>query len=741
VLTLYPVTLFLSAALMFLVQPMFGKMALPLLGGSPAVWNTQVVFCQGVLLFGYLYAHLTSRWFGIRRQALIQCFIIFLPLLFLPIGIPQGQIPPGEVNPIFWLLSLLLVTLGLPFFVVATISPMLQKWFSVTPHPKAGDPYFLYAASNAGSLVGLLGYPLLLEPYLHLQDQTWVWGAGYGFLIVLTLACALTVWRSSGSSTQDRSESTGTHPTEPGLENPGPVTRARLFRWILGAFVPSSLMLSVTTYLSTNIAPVPLLWVLPLSIYLLTFILVFARRTLVPHSFMVRIFPMVALPVSMVIILQATQPIGLMVVIHLISLFVIAMVCHGVVANDRPATTHLTEFYLWVSLGGVLGGIFNAFLAPVLFSSLLEYPLVLVASALLLAWPGKGQHFSYKWFDFAFPAGLGVLAAGLILGVENFQWAAHPLSQAVMFGVPAILCYSFSTRPLRFGLGLGALLLASSFYTQGAGSVLHRQRTFFGVHSILVDSQERYHLLSHGGTLHGRQSLDPSRECEPLTYYHTTGPLGQLFAALEGRTAQWRVAAVGLGAGSIASYRRPGQEWTFYEVDPTVVQLARDPRFFTYLSKCSTDIEVVLGDARLSLAREPSNHFDLLVLDAYNSDSVPIHLITREALQLYLDKMTDRGLIIFHISNQYLDLTPVVANLAQDLGLVCFLKSDLFLSEQERLLGKEPSQWAIMARHLEDLGDLIDDPGWQRLEGSGGPVWTDSYSSIFRVLKWNPDSP
>ena len=740
-LIIYPVTLFLSAALMFLVQPMFGKMALPLLGGSPAVWNTQVVFCQGVLLFGYLYAHLTSGWLGIRRQALMQCFLIFFPLLLLPIGIPQGQIPPGEANPTFWLLSLLLVTLGLPFFVVATISPMLQTWFSATRHPKAGDPYFLYAASNAGSLVGLLGYPLLLEPYLQLQAQTWVWGAGYGFLIVLTLACALTVWRSSESSTQDRSESTDTHPTEPSVENPGPVTFARLIRWILGAFVPSSLMLSVTTYLSTNIAPVPLLWVLPLSIYLLTFILVFARRTLVPHTFMVRIFPMVALPVSIVIILQATQPIGLMVVIHLISLFVIAMVCHGVVANDRPATTHLTEFYLWVSLGGVLGGIFNAFLAPVLFSSLLEYPLVLVASALLLAWPGKGQRFSYKWFDFAFPAGLGVLAAGLILGVENFQWAAHPLSQAVMLGVPATLCYSFSTRPLRFGLGLGALLLASSFYTQGAGSVLHRERTFFGVHSILVDSQERYHLLSHGGTLHGKQSLDPSRECEPLTYYHTTGPLGQLFAVLEGQAAQWQVAAVGLGAGSIASYRRPGQEWTFYEVDPTVVQLARDPRFFTYLSKCSTDIEVVLGDARLSLAREPSNQFDLLVLDAYNSDSVPIHLITQEALQLYLDKITDRGLIIFHISNQYLDLTPVVANLAQDLGLVCFLKNDLFLSEQERLLGKEPSQWAIMARHPEDLGDLIKDPGWQRLESSGGPVWTDSYSSIFRLLKWNPDSP
>ena len=739
-LAIYAGTLFLSAALMFLVQPMFGRMALPLLGGSPAVWNTQVVFCQSVLLFGYLYAHVTSRWLGIKRQALVQCFLIFLPLLLFPIGIPEGQIPPEEVNPTFWLLTLLSVTLGLPFFVVATTSPMLQEWFSVTGHPKGGDPYFLYAASNAGSLVGLLGYPLLLEPYFHLQDQSWAWGMGYGFLILLTLTCALTVWRSSRSLTHDQAESLGRDVTELTVGNPGPVTFSRPIRWMLGAFVPSSLMLSVTTYLSTNIAPVPLLWVLPLSIYLLTLILVFARRTLVPHTLMVRIFPMVALPLSIIIILQATQPIWLMVSIHLISLFVIAMVCHGVVANDRPATTHLTEFYLWVSLGGVVGGVFNAVLAPIFFSTLLEYPLVLVAGALLLAWPEKGQQFPYRWFDAALPAGLGILAVGLILGVETFRWAAHPLSQAVMFGVPATICYSFATRPLRFGLGLGALLLASSFYTQGAGSVLYRQRTFFGVHSILVDSQQRYHLLSHSGTLHGKQSLDPSRECEPLTYYHTTGPLGQLFETLEDQTAQWRVAAVGLGAGSIASYRRPGQEWTFYEVDPTVVELARDSGYFTYLSECSTDIKVVLGDARLSLAKEPGNQFELLVLDAYNSDSVPIHLITQEALRLYLNKITDHGLIIFHISNQYLDLTPVVANLAQDLGLVCFLRNDLSLSEQERQLGKEPSQWAIMARHLEDLGGLASDPVWQRLEGSGGPVWTDNYSSIFRVLKWNPDT-
>ncbi|MDA2934861.1 fused MFS/spermidine synthase [Acidobacteria bacterium AH-259-D05] len=732
VLVIFAATLFLSAALMFLVQPMFGKMVLPRLGGSPAVWNTEVAFCQGILLLGYLYAHLTARWFGIRRQALIHCFLIFLPLLLIPIGIPKGLVPPAVENPIPWLLSLLLTALGLPLFVVATNSPMLQNWFSNTQHPKAGDPYFLYAASNTGSLMGLLGYPVLVEPYLHLQDQGWIWGVGYGLLILLTLGCAITSWRSSTSSSQEPLVSREITPMSAG--NSEPVTTSRRIRWVLGAFVPSSLMLSVTTYLSINIAPVPLLWVIPLSIYLLTFILVFARRTVIPHRAMVRIFSVAILPLIIVIILQATQPIWLMIAIHLMAFFIIAMVCHGAVANDRPVTAHLTEFYLWVSFGGVMGGAFNAVLAPVLFPALAEYPLILVLSVLLLAWPLAGVHSPWRWSDLAFPAGLGVLAAALIYTFETLHMAEGPLAQLMMFGIPTVICYSFSVQPLRFGLGLGALLLASSLYSAGEGTILHRQRNFFGVHRILLDPDGGYHLLSHSGTLHGKQSLDASRRCEPLTYYHPTGPLGQVFTAFRDEATQWRVAAVGLGAGSIASYQLPGQRWTFYEVDPTVIQIAQNPSYFTYLSDCSPGAEVIPGDARLTLARESSHQFELIVLDAYSSDSIPIHLITREAIQLYLDKLTQKGLLLFHISNQYLDFRPVVANLAQDAGLVCFLRDDLILSQRERALGKEPSRWVVMSRNLENLAKLAVDPRWQRLTGTGGAVWTDSYSSIFSVL-------
>ena len=734
-LAIYAATLFLSAFLMFLVQPMFGKMVLPLLGGSPAVWNTEVAFCQGILLLGYLYAHLTARWLGIRRQAFLHSFLIFLPLLLLPIGIPEGLVPPAVNNPVPWLLLLLLTALGLPFFVVTTNGPMLQKWFASTNHPKAGDPYFLYAASNTGSLVGLLGYPVLVEPYLHLEDQGWIWGGGYGLLILLTLACAVSVWRSAVPSPQDRASANAERAPMGGGDS-GSLTFSRRIRWVLRTFVPSSLMLSVTSYLSINLAPVPLLWVIPLAIYLLTFILVFARRTVVSHRAMVRVLSIVILPLVIVIILQATQPIWLMIAIHLMAFFVVAMVCHGAVANDRPVTTHLTEFYVWISFGGVMGGIFNAILSPLLFSTLVEYPLILILSVLLLAWPQGEAQRAYQWSDVALPAGLGILTAALIYTFETFQIAAGPLAQILMFGIPAVVCYSFSRQPLRFGLSLGALLLASSLYSAGQGRVLHRQRNFFGIHRVLLDSKGGYHLLSHSGTLHGKQSLDASRRCEPLSYYHPTGPLGQVFAALRDRAIPRRVAAIGLGAGSIASYQQPGQQWTFYEVDPTVIEIALDPSYFTYLSDCSTGVDVIPGDARLSLAREPNHQFEVIVFDAYNSDSIPIHLITREALQLYLDKLAEPGLLVFHISNLYLDFRSVVANLAQDVGLVCLLQDDLILSEQERTSGKEPSRWVVMARNWEDLGKLAADPRWQQLGGNGGAVWTDNYSSIFSVLNW-----
>jgi SAM-dependent methyltransferase len=728
-LALYAATMLVSASLLFLVQPMFAKMVLPLLGGSPAVWNTTVVFYQAVLLGGYLYAHATTARLGVRRQAALHVVPLLLPLLVLPIAVPAGWRPPTEDTPIPWLLSLLLVSVGLPFFAVSASSPMLQKWFAASGHRAAADPYFLYAASNVGSLLALISYPLLLEPSLRLAEQSWTWTLGYGLLVILTLSCAATVWRRAA--------------TPPSLLHPRSVASnaaterlalGRRLRWVLLAFVPSSLMLSVTTYLSNNIAPIPLLWVIPLGLYLLTFILVFASRQLLPHRAMVRALPILVLPLAIVIIAQATQPIWLLILLHLLTFFVAAMVCHGEIAADRPSTAHLTEFYLWMSLGGVLGGMFNALLAPVLFTTVLEYPLVLVLACLLM--PARDGKPARRMLDVGLPLALGVLVAGLIVGLPSLGVRSGPLGVGLMFGLPALVCFSFSRRPLRLGLGLAALFLASALYTSDQGAVLHAERSFFGIHRVLADPDGRFHMLSHGATMHGMQYTDPARRRGPLSYFHRSGPAGQVFRAFDEAEAKQHIAVIGLGAGSLACYAEPGQQWLFYEIDPSVQHIARDSGYFSFLQDCAPQARIVLGDARLSLATAPTGAYDLLVLDAYSSDAIPIHLITREALAVYLDKLAPGGLLVFHISNIYFDLKPVVANLAQDAGLVALVQEDQTLTEADLADGKKASQWAILARTPTDLGKLANDPRWRPLQPRPGlRLWTDDFSSVLSVLR------
>lgn len=739
-LIVYGLTIFVSATLLFLVQPMFARMALPLLGGAPAVWNTAQVFYQAALLLGYGYAHLTTRWLGARRQAALHLALLSLPLLVLPIGIPAGWTPPRDDNPSLWLLAVLSVAVGLPFFVVSTSSPLLQKWFSGTGHHAAADPYFLYAASNVGSMLALLSYPLLVEPNLGLLDQSWLWAIGYGVLLLLMAGCAIGLWRAPREATapDQRPAATVASPTS-GLSG-----RRRL-RWVLLSFVPSSLMLSVTTYLSTDIAAIPLLWVIPLALYLLTFILVFATRPPLPHWLMVRALPFALLPLVIVLAARATQPIGLLTALHLATFFVAAMVCHGEIARDRPSTQHLTEFYLWMSVGGMLGGVFNALLAPQLFTGIVEYPLMLVLACLLLPRQAASTDTSgasvvapprrSQMLDLGLPVGLSVLCALLVVAAEAGGLQAGPASTGLMFGLPALLCFSFSRRPVRFGLGIAAILLVSASTSGVSGQVLYAERSFFGVHRVTLDPSGQYHLLLHGSTLHGKQSLDPARRREPLTYYYPTGPLGQLFDALKRGPARPSVGVVGLGSGAIACYSTPGQRWTFYEIDPAVERIARDQRYFRFLSDCTPDAEVVLGDARLSLGDAASQQYDLLVLDAYSSDSIPMHLMTREALQLYVAKLAPCGLLLFHISNRHLDLEPVLGNLAADAGLVGLTQDDATLTPAEEALGKQASQWVVLARQPQDLAALSSDPRWQPLRRDAGALWTDQFSSIVGVLR------
>ena len=747
-LIVFTVTIFLSAFLIFLIQPMFARMALPLLGGAPAVWNTALVFYQAVLLGGYAYAHASTYRVRAQRQSGLHVSLMFLPFLVLPIGLPSGWRPPVQADPTLWFLGLMTVAVGLPFFVVSAGSPLLQRWFVNAGHKHSSDPYFLYAASNLGSLFALIAYPVLMEPYFSLQQQGWIWSFGYGALVILMAACALFVWRSQRrnrsqiQSFQDTigESSSGRDETEPSRMN-RPEERLSLrsrLHWIVLAFVPSSLMLSVTTYLTTDIAAMPLLWIIPLSIYLLTFILAFSRKQILPHRWMIRVMPAVLLAVTVTLITRRTTPLALVMPLHLLAFFVIAMVCHGRLAKSRPTAEHLTRFYLYLSLGGVLGGVFNGLLAPLIFNSIAEYPVVLVLACLLLPWPFTGSWKSREAvFDLIWPILLGLLMLVLLLRVQGVNPHISILSATAVFGMPAFICLAFSRRPVRLAMAVGTFFLVSSFYIGSRGEVLHAERSFFGVSRISIDETGQFMQILQGNTLHGRQYIAENLRREPLAYYHRTGPLGQLFAAMDGSDRLKRIAVVGLGSGVISCYSRQGQQWTYYEIDPVVARLAQDTRFFTFLKDSEADVNIVLGDGRLSIQRAPDGFYDLFILDAYNSDSLPAHLLSREALKLYLRKLSPEGILLFHISNRYLDIEPVLANLAHDAGLYCAVQNDKAVSVPGLDMGKLSSKYAIMVQSIDDLGPLYFDSRWtpaKRLDSVG--VWTDSYSSIIAILKW-----
>jgi hypothetical protein len=734
-----------------------------------------MVFFQAALLAGYAYAHLLSTRCPLRLQAVLQAVLVLLPLAVLPIAFPAARLAslPHESTPIFWLLGALLLTVGLPFFVVATSSPLLQKWFSSLRHAAAGDPYFLYGASNSGSILALLAYPALLEPQLRLAQQTWLWTLGYGAFVILTWCCAVALWRGAGVNGQgsgggvDAAGFSLTPDPRP-LTPYSSLTWPRRLRWLALAFVPSSLLLGVTSYLSTDLAAVPLLWVVPLALYLLTFVLVFSRSMRLPYPILGRWLALAVLLCTIILLSQAEpQPVWVLIVIHLAMFFLAALVCHGALAADRPDPRHLSEFYLWLALGGVLGGLFNALVAPLVFNSIAEYPLAMVLACALRPMPpveetrkarsqrsGKGsdpsqiRHLGFGSRDFTLPLALGVLTLLLIWAASAFiaeygdrlqlDRNAYRLAIAVMLGIPAVLCYLLVMRPLRFALGVAAILAAGYFISGPQGRPLLRERNFFGTLKITRDADNKFNQLVHGNTLHGRQYLDPARRHEPLAYFYRTGPIGQVFTVFNAGRHTPRVAVVGLGIGSLAAYATPQQQWTFYEIDPAVDRIANDTHYFTFLEDCRAQkLDIVLGDARLRLRAAPAHEYGLLVIDAFSSDAIPIHLLTREALQLYFDRLADDGFLAFHTSNRYLDLKPVLADLARSLGFVCYVCDDRDLAEQEMKDGKDPSEWMVLARRAADLGSLPANGHWRRLPGqSKSAIWTDDYSNILSVFKW-----
>lgn len=741
---LYAATLFASAMLLFIVEPMVGKMILPTFGGTPAAWNTCMVFFQAMLLAGYAYAHGSTAWLGVRRQAAVHLAVLLIPLALLPINLTDGCPPPTDGNPTFWLLGRLLLGVGVPFFAVSSSAPLLQKWFSATNHKAAADPYFLYGASNIGSLLALLSYPLLIERMLPLGEQSHIWMIGYGLLIVLVAACAVLLWRSpprtqpecASIANEPKACVSIANPTQASSPADGqPMSRAW---WILLSAIPSSLMLGATTHITTNLAAVPLLWVMPLAIYLLTFVLVFARRPLIRQAWLIWSLPILLLFAAPSFFAQAAGIEAWLVLLHLLLFFVAAMVCHGELARRRPGPSHLTEFYLLMSLGGVLGGLFNTIVAPQIFSSVLEYPLVMGLVCFVFPRPaGSTQSPRARRLDLILPAGLAVIAAAAALWLRTSPLSQLPQVLMIVFGVLALICFACKDRPLRFGLTYAVTLATLGVVTHMQnGTLLDIERNFFGVKRILLDPTGSRRTLVHGTTEHGSQSTDPAKAGEPLAYYHRSGPIGNVFAALDQAGPANRVGVIGLGIGTLACYAHPGQHFTFYEIDPAVERIARDRRYFSFLADSRGTCDVVLGDGRLTIARAPNHEFDLILLDAFSSDAVPTHLLSQEAVDLYLSKLKDTGLLVFHVSNRFFAFEPLLARLADTRGLTCLARSELALEPRELEEGKMASHYVVMARPGRLLSLLASTPGWRPAAGAAGVVvWTDQYCDIIGLLR------
>jgi len=1037
---LFALTMFVSATLLFLVQPMIGKMVLPLLGGTPAVWNTCMVFYQALLLLGYYYAHRTTAKLPVKKQTMLHAFVLFAAFAILmiaailsadnsPIPVVKSLSPQGDNYPFFGVIVLLAVAIGLPFFVVSTSAPLLQKWFAETGHPSSKDPYFLYAASNFGSLLALVAYPSIVEPNLRLIHQAWLWAIGYGILVVMVTICARVV--SRGPIPEEKPTIGKKKPVAVVADIEPEPTALRKLRWLALAFVPSSLMLGVTTFVSTDVVSLPLLWIIPLSLYLITFIIVFSKVPPGIHVTMSLLMPVMVLLIAFLMTSHVPAKFGLQVLLHMATFFVVTMVCHGELARDRPSPKHLTNFYLIMSIGGMLGGLFNAFFAPIFFTFTSEYPISLVLSCFLLPslfverklkeskWThsldlllplgifflcrmfqeneGKlgeyfylnGKYIIFASAIFAIPTAAAVfflgktvrhqvvlgiflgtclglfgmvgplmghflestystirefaglltttqwrwLSVAVACGAYAFYWktfgdkeeapqylvigygtltlsfammlafgeqAAENIGtdmarkanigqltvrQILVYGVPAMLCYFFVERPMRFGAAVGALWLASFVTEYKAGGDAFYDRSFFGRLKIdtvdrwkllpereidnriwpslfpidILDDKENYEItkitdssdgevnvyltprannekrplyrartvkikkddgetektfyyvrrdhttLVHGTTTHGLQERDKERQdvCralwtmsstsalsaatyleagsgeamqfpgrDPLTYYHRTGPVGSMFRAFDFRNRQKQsrgesintnIGCIGLGTGSLSSYGAPGQKMTFFEIDTHVRNLVEPPLYFTYIDsakKQGIEIDFVMGDARISLERQ-DRKYGFILVDAFSSDAIPAHLLTKQAMELYLQRLEPDGLVAVHISNRYLDLEPVVERLCRDMGLQCRImhgESDPDTHDSQTTYWSNfcfASSWICIARAKEALGAVDEDSEaweaekaaaadgkapyyhrWQPLKRKNSVgLWSDDYSPFIPILR------
>lgn len=735
----YTFTIFLSAALMFMVQPMIGKMILPTLGGAPAVWNTCLVFFQALLLGGYLYAHFSIKWLGHRIQSCVHIAVLLATLGWLiwrwgqnsgtPFSIPTDQriFSDTTQDPTLQLLVLLVTLIGLPFFVISTSAPLLQSWFSKTDHPNASNPFFLYAASNLGSMISLITYPFLINKYFSLTEQGQVWTQGFAGLVVGCILCVVILWKRPS-----RVESPSmVHDSAPKTAGP---SYSAVMTWIVLSFIPSSLLIGETTFLASEVLSHPLLWVITLALYLSTFIIVFSDKPIISHAMALRMTPLASILLVIVVAGKSNEPTWLVVGVHIVSFFLLALISHGELAKRKPEASHLTSYYLWMSFGGVLGGSFNSLLAPVLFKyiGLVEYPLGLIASLLVLGVAGGTLRKSGDW---VFAGGIAAIASVLLFVLPRDE----AILSNLIYGIPAILLLPMARNLPRFALGAAALILIGALDTGVNGRTLFLERNFYGVLKVTYDPTRNANLIIHGNTLHSIQSRDPADALFPTGYFYSDGPMSTVFDHAVAR-GYGQIAVAGLGAGGVACYAHPGQHWTYYEIDPAMKRVAEDPEYFTFLKECYPEngatYEVKLGDARMEMAMEPNEKFDLIVLNAFSSSSPPLHLLTEEAVGVYLSKLKPEGILAFNASNRHLELEPALAAIAKSKGLAFLNAKDVIKSVEEKKRGKMNSSICLMVRSEALLEPFSGDSRWTGTPDKLPRVWTDQYTDILGSMKW-----
>lgn len=732
---IFAATLFCSAALLFCVQPMVGRLLLPVLGGSPQVWSTCLVFFQAALLAGYGLAHLLATRVPPRRQPALALVCAVLPIASLPIALPVAAAAPSTsgTGPIFWTLTVLLTAVGPAFVALAVNGPLLQRWYAWSGADDAHDPYFLYAASNAGSFVGLLGYPLLIEPNLGTAAQAHWWTVGYGALIALLVASAWAAFgRKNAQNMAHEPVSAGTD----GEPSAAPVTFATQLGWIALAAVPSSLLLGVTTFLTTDLAAIPLLWVVPLALYLATWIATFASRPWIAPRIVASALPILVVGWLLLYLTEATEPAWALVSFHLLTFVAAALLCHGRLAEQRPDPQHLTRFFLATSVGGVLGGAFNALLAPAIFADLWEYPVAIVAACLCLPRVSMPR----AW-DLVGPVSVAAATVALIYAGEALGVPAGPARTVMAFGIPVLSAWLLVDRPTRFALAVVALLAVAPLSPSPTGALVASQRSFFGVQRVTTDATGRFHQVVHGHTLHGRQWRDGPRQCEPLAYYHPTGPLGDV---VHGWPHHFdNVAMIGVGAGSMLSYRTAASRWLVVDIDPATWTLATD--HFSFLRGCPEQLgaaahegtELVVADGRRAIADLPKARlFRAIVVDVFSSDAIPVHMLTREAFDVYAAHLASDGILVFHASNRYLDVVSVLAAVAKDRGMSALWRDD---RSSHRAPGSEPSRWLVAAVKPSTLAPFAADQRFASDQRWIAPhahdrVWTDDFNDLPRLF-------